>query len=303
MGQGRISFSRSSAGSRGFRPGRDSAFDFGDFLTAGDPLHHSRPRAEAHAPPRVPFTDDWVREGIERKRVQLAQISILHRARIDEFVEMLFDEESDRCGDMLDIVLLETGDPQKVVELLLEPAARVIGENWCADECDFLKVTLGVSRMQRLFRRMAADFAPTAMPDMSRCVLLTPAPGEQHTFGLSVVDDAFRRAGWEVDCCGCDEEAEIYRLVAANRYQVLGISVSVERRLSDLTVMSRKLRSKSRNQSIVLIAGGSMVMQNPQGAMDAGFDLLAFDAVSAVALADAVVASSASGDRQRLAAE
>jgi MerR family transcriptional regulator, light-induced transcriptional regulator len=154
-----------------------------------------------------------------------------------------------------------------------------------------------------MFRRMASESPPSVLPDLSRCALLTPAPGEQHTFGLSIVDDAFRRAGWEVDCCGCDEEVEMTRLAATNHYQVIGISVSVERHLPDLSALSRKLRLKSRNKAIVLIAGGSMVMQNPRGALDAGFDLLAVDAVSAVALADNVVASLSADVDHRDAAE
>lgn len=247
--------------------------------------------------------DDWMMDSIERKRARLSRISALQRERIEEFVELLFDEASDACQDMLDAALEEVGDPQKVVETLLQPAARIIGENWCADECDFLKVTIAMSRMQRLFRRMTCAYPPAAISDLSRCALLTPAPGEQHTFGLSVVEDAFRRGGWEVDCCGCDEEAEMLRLAASNHYQIIGISVSVERRLPELTAIVRKLRTQSRNRSIVLIVGGSMVMQNPQMAIDAGFDLLAVDAVSAVGLADTIVASLLSKVHHRVAAE
>jgi methanogenic corrinoid protein MtbC1 len=300
MVQGRISFSRGSRNSRAFRPGQDRApASLEDTARRGSA---DGDESVAH-PPVTEIADDWILQTISRKRTRLLQISALQRERIEEFVVMLFDEDSDRCQEMLGEALAESGDPQKVVEILLEPAARVVGENWCSDECDFLKVTIAVSRMQRLFRRMASECPPASLPDLSRCALLTPAPGEQHTFGLSVVDDAFRRAGWEVDCCGCDEETEMFRLVALNHYQIIGVSISVERFLPDLLELSRKLRTRSRNRAIVLIAGGSMVMQNPQGAIEAGFDLLAVDSVSAVSLADMVVASLGAGAGQRMAAE
>lgn len=301
MVQGRISFSGGSRSGRAFKPGQYGGLAAYDLMRTETAESGGTGKA---IPARIPeVAEDWIMDSIERKRARLVQISALQRERIESFVELLFDEESDRCMDMLDEALADTGDPQKVVEILMEPAARIIGENWCADECDFLKVTTAVSRMQRLFRRMASELPPTALPDLSRCALLTPAPGEQHTFGLSVVDDAFRRAGWEVDCCGCDEEPEMLRLVASNYYQIMGISVSVERDLPDLSALSRKLRLRSRNPSVVLIAGGSMVMQNPQGALDAGFDLLAVDAVSAVAMADTVVASLSADIDRRVAAE
>ncbi len=247
--------------------------------------------------------DRWIMENIHRKREMLHKTTALQRERIEEFVELLFDEDTDLCQDMIDKVAAEHHDPQKVVEALFEPAARVIGENWCADECDFMKVTIAVSRMQRLFRRLSSDFPINVQPDLNRCALLGPAPGEQHSFGLSVVEDAFRRGGWEVDCCGNGEEADMLRLVATNNYEVIGISVSVERLVPDLAVALAKLRSKSRNKSVVLMAGGSMIMQNPQAAIDAGFDLLAVDALSAVRLAESVIASPSRDTEGRMAAE
>ncbi len=304
MGHGRISFSRHTGGAYAFVPGQKRPH--GLDMPGASPGKPARPSGmtEAIVSRLVPeVADQWIMDSIERKRARLRQVSQLQRHRIEAFVNLLFDEDSDRCQEMVEAAVADSGDPQKVVETLLEPAARIIGENWCGDECDFLKVTIAMSRMQRLFRHMAAEFPPAARPDLSRCALLGPAPGEQHTFGLSVVDDAFRRAGWEVDCCGCDEEADMLRLANSNHYQVMGLSVSVERRLSDLVAVVGKLRSKSRNGSVVLIAGGSMVMQNPQGAIDAGFDLLAVDAVSAVALADTVISSRKAGPDQRMAAE
>ncbi len=302
MVQGRIGTSRSSRGVKAFASGQYGTIE--GFDQASSVSADRNNRSVAAAPKFIrDISEDWIMETIERKRLRLLQVSALQRERIEEFVEKLFDEESDDCRHMLDEAMAESGDPQKVVEILLEPAARIIGEKWCADECDLLKVTIAVSRMQRLFRRIAAQTPIGVVPDMSRCALLTPAPGEQHTFGLSVVDDAFRRAGWEVDCCGCDEEFDVYRLVASNHYQIIGISVSVDRLLPDLALLGRKLRSRSRNKSIILIAGGSLVMENPQGAIDAGFDLLAVDAKSAVALAETVVASLATDVEQSIAAE
>ena len=303
MAQGRIGTSSAPKGRYAFVAGQDAP--------AGSSCHEAGPAdgagsmvtgsvASAFTPE---IADRWIMESIERKRIFLQQVTTMKRSRIAKFVELLFDEESDRCDDMVDAVLAELGDPQKVVERLFEPAARVIGENWCSDECDFVKVTIAMSRMQRMFRRIAAELPPASLPDITRCALLGPAPGEQHTFGLSVVDDAFRRGGWEVDCCGYDEQAEMYRLAALNDYRIIGLSVSVDRLVPDLVSIVRKLRSKSRNKSVVMIAGGSMVMQNPQGAIDAGFDLLAVDAYSAVALAEAVVSSTTTRSAQRLAAE
>lgn len=252
--------------------------------------------------PTGDVADRRLTAGIERKKMQLEKVASLRRARTLKFVALLFDEDARQCGAMVDALFADCGDPQKVAERLFEPAARVIGDSWCADELDFVKVTVAMSRMQRLFHRLTAEHRPTAASDMSRSVLLTAAPGEQHTFGLSVVEDAFRRSRWQVDCGDFDREMDIYRSVAANSYRIIGISISGERLLSDLASMVSRLRSRSRNRSVVLMAGGSLITRNPQGAINAGFDLLAIDASSAIALAEAVVTPGFATD-MRIAAE
>jgi methanogenic corrinoid protein MtbC1 len=298
MGQGRGSFSSSFDGvipiSRPTRPRWREAE--GGPQPAGasmakNPVRQSQPgggRLEADIANRI-----------ERER----QTGVRQRRRVAAFVALLFDEHSDDCERVVVDAAAESGDPQHVAEVLFEPAARLIGENWSGDELDFFKVTVAVSRMQRLFRRITSDFPPAVRSDISRCVLLAPAPGEQHLFGLSVVDDAFRRAGWEVDCCGHGEELEMVRLAAVNHYQVIGLSVSADRHLPDLVSIVQRLRSRSLNRSVIVMAGGSMVMRSPQSATDAGFDMLAVDAPSAVRLAESVVSRHAHNADQRMAAE
>lgn len=247
--------------------------------------------------------DGDLTSGIERLVSRQRRRSEAERDKIIEFVSLLFDEESDASVRMVDEMAEDNSDPQHLADVLFEPAARLIGENWCGDECDFMKVTIALSRMQRLFRHLVSEFPPPVRADISRCMLLAPAPGEQHLFGLSIVDDAFRRAGWEVDCCGFGEDADVIRLAAANRYQIIGISVSVDRHVPDIVATVQKLRSKSLNQSVIIMAGGSMVMRTPERAADAGFDMLAVDAQSAVRLAETVISRQALNRDLRMAAE
>jgi len=247
--------------------------------------------------------DGDISAGVERSLGRQRPMSAPQQQKIVDFVALLLDEESDACIVVVDELVAETGDPQFVAETLFEPAARLIGENWCSDECDFMKVTIALSRMQRLFRHLVSDFPPPVRTDISRCALLAPAPGEQHLFGLSVVDDAFRRAGWEVDCCGFGEDSEVMRLASVNHYQIIGVSVSVDRHVPDIVAIIQKLRTRSLNRSVIIMAGGSMVMRSPERAADAGFDMLAVDAQSAVRLAETVISRQALNRDLRIAAE
>ena len=70
------------------------------------------------------------------------------------------------------------------------------------------------------------DASGIALPT-GRRVLLLPGPGEQHTFGLSMVAEFFRRSGWEVVGGTGPESLDPVRAVRDEWFDVVGISVGV----------------------------------------------------------------------------
>ena len=98
---------------------------------------------------------------------------------------------------------------------LLAPSARLMGEMWTADQVSFVDVTLGLSRIQQLLRQLRnmTDGSAVSAVNKGRA-LLVPAPGEQHTFGLRVVEEFLLRDGWEVRSNLRATEHDILHLVA-----------------------------------------------------------------------------------------
>ena len=96
--------------------------------------------------------------------------------------------------------LRQRGTPVESLYLdLLAPAARHLGDLWCADACDFATVTMGLGRLQQLLHELSPAFGgELEHREHGRRALLVPVPGEQHTFGLLMVVEFFRRAGWDV---------------------------------------------------------------------------------------------------------
>ncbi|MBC8131306.1 MAG: cobalamin B12-binding domain-containing protein [Rhizobiaceae bacterium] len=249
------------------------------------------------------FVDRWSAERAPRGPVTRELRASFDGERVAAFVVSLCEVGSGGCRDLAESALLECEDPQTVVELLFEPAARLVGESWDMDDSDFLKVTVAIARMQTMFREMTYDHPPAVPPNARKRLLLASAPGDQHAFGLAVVDDAFRRAGWDVDCCGCDEGVDLFRLAASTDYRIIGLSVSTERLLPEVRRLAARLKATSRNRSVVLMAGGSLVVLDPQLVLDAGFDLTATDAASAVRLAEEAFRSTAVRNGLQMAAE
>jgi methylmalonyl-CoA mutase cobalamin-binding subunit len=221
---------------------------------------------------------------------------------LSAFVEALLDSRVERFAALAATGLAEAGDLHRFEDAYLAPAARLLGELWLSDECDFLAVTIAVARLERLFMGLAMMQHAVAVPAGARRVLLAPAPGNQHSFGLALVEERFRHAGWAVDCCGAGDGQEMLRLVAASPYDVIGLSVHSEALLPDLTAMIARLRKTSSNRAVVILGGGSLALENARLLLDAGFDRLAEDAASAVRQAEASVVARM-GSRYRAAAE
>ena len=148
---------------------------------------------------------------------------------------------------------------------LLAPAARRLGQQWSDDEVMFSDVTVAVGRLHRIMRSLSPAFGSEIdVPADGRRALLIPAPGEQHTFGLAMVAEFFRRAGWDVTCDLDSRAVDPVALVRGEWFDVVGISVGVAARLDWLKSGIAAVRHASRNRAVGVMVGG------PVFALDAG---------------------------------
>jgi methanogenic corrinoid protein MtbC1 len=181
---------------------------------------------------------------------------------------------------------------------LLAPAARYLGEMWEADLCDFTDVTLGLWRLQQVLRELSdAVPAERAHPVRGLRALLVPAPGEQHTFGLAMVMEFFRRAGWDVCAGPCASASELRALAKGNWFDIVGMSVAVGSRLDLVTACIRAARKTSRNRAVGIIVGGGAFAGHPELVERVGADALVVDGLHAPLQAERLLARLAQGAR------
>ncbi|MEJ1937739.1 cobalamin B12-binding domain-containing protein, partial [Nostoc sp. NIES-2111] len=121
---------------------------------------------------------------------------------------------------------------------------------------------------------------------MDRQILLATAPGEQHTFGLSMVESFFRASGWDVTS---DPDLDPAKLVGLRRYGIIGFSLSSETRLEALSACIRAVRRASRNPGIGVMVGGHLFIERPELVAIVGADLTATDGLTAVLLAQSLL--------------
>jgi methanogenic corrinoid protein MtbC1 len=173
---------------------------------------------------------------------------------------------------------------------LLTPAARELGRMWEDDDVLFSDVTVGVGRLQRLMRRLSPAFGREVdHPSDGRRALLLPAPGEQHTFGLAMVAEFFRRGGWDVICDLDGKASDPVSLVRGEWFDVVGISAGVDARVDWLKAGITAVRHASRNRAVGVMVGGPIFVADPARAAAVGADATASDGRQAPIVAETLL--------------
>lgn len=181
--------------------------------------------------------------------------------------------------------------PESLCLHLMAPAACELGRMWDEDRCSFADVTVGVGRLQQAMRDMMPDADPTwsRAPLGGRRILLAAAPGEQHTFGLSMVMEFFRKAGWDVTVELAGERSHPVDTVASQWFDVVGFSVGSHTRIDWLSAMIGAIRSASRNPALAIMVGGPVLKVHPEYAQQLAADAACSDGDRAPQIADALL--------------
>lgn len=212
-------------------------------------------------------------------------------SEVEAFAQMALDESPSASAAYVESLRAEGMALDVIYMELLAPAARRLGELWEADLCDFTQVTLGLWRIQQVMYDLSPAFhRATGQNPVSLRALLAPAPKSQHTFGLLMVSEFFRRAGWDVSARTSVTASELIEAATSEWFDLFGISVSGDCQIEMLTSVILKVRAISRNPAIFVMVGGPIVIANPEVVTLVGADGTALDAVQAVVEAERMVA-------------
>jgi len=184
---------------------------------------------------------------------------------------------------------LEGGVPIESVLLdLLAPTAQRLGQMWVDDELTFTDVTVGLCTLQNLLRSVTAG-EPETVTIVDGRILLAAAPGEQHAFGVLLLEAMFRRAGWDTVGMPLTEAPEVRAMVARRDFSIVGFSLSQESGLGPLAELIRDVRAASRSAGLLVMVGGRVFNENATLVRQVGADMTAVDGRAAlVASQDAV---------------
>ena len=208
------------------------------------------------------------------------QVGETHCDWLEDFVQVLLKPDPDEALAFVERLRDPGGVNHAIFLELLVSAARRLGNLWDNDDCDFMEVAVGMQRLQRILRVLSPIRSGAEGGDGGRNrVLLLPAPGETHLFGIAIVERFFQDAGWDVTQ---SNEHEFLDKLAASWFDVVGFSMSYTRDVDKLRTAVSAARRRSANPDLRVLVGGLAFLDDPDLVAKVGADAMAADAPSAV---------------------
>jgi MerR family transcriptional regulator, light-induced transcriptional regulator len=209
--------------------------------------------------------------------------AVFTEPQIAEFSELVRSKSLTQAIVYIDALLDKGMSTETMILDVLSPSARHLGILWEEDKITFVDVTLGLSRLQQLLRVYGPAFeADFAQSHQGHRILLAAMPGEQHTFGMSVVEEFFRRDGWDVHSESNVSRGFLLGRVKEEWFDVVGLSASGDASVALLTPLIAAIRDAALNRQIRVIVGGCPFLAEPANALALGADMVACNGREAV---------------------
>ena len=161
----------------------------------------------------------------------------------------------------------------------LVPAAHLLGEWWSSDRIDFTEVTFGIHCLQQILYEFSPQFMrQTDYKSNGFRAIFFSTPKSQHSFGIVMLAEFFRREGWDVSNVVIQSESDVIGEMSRQWFDVAGFSVCSDRGIPELKKLILDARMASANPQTQFMLGGPMVELNPALLITLGADFLGGDA-------------------------
>lgn len=219
---------------------------------------------------------------------------------VEQFAQLPLSLEAANLAQEIDR-LLESGVAVEAIYVdLLAPTARILGEMWERDECDFVEVTMGLWRLQEVMREIGSRYPSIRQksgPPGRMTALFCPLPGDDHSFGALMIDEVFARAGWSSEAIPLPQRRELLDTVSRRAFDCVGLTVTRDCPVAVMRNLIQALRKVSANPDVVILVGGRFIDSDPAIVAEIGADGTGADARGALDVAERLVASAPSRAR------
>jgi methanogenic corrinoid protein MtbC1 len=115
---------------------------------------------------------------------------------------------------------------EAILTLLIEPAARALGDAWLDDQCSELDLTIGLSILQLAGHAVRYSPSSQSIRNSRYSILLATAPSEKHMLGTALLADQFLAQGWQVDMAFPESDEALTNQLNAQHPDAVDIGLS-----------------------------------------------------------------------------
>lgn len=146
---------------------------------------------------------------------------------------LVADDETAAAGIISDL-RAEGVKPEEIYLKQLAAAARMLGDMWVSDELTFVEVTIGTGRMFAIMRSIRHLFEPSVQ-SREKTAIFAAVPGEDHTLGVHMAADIFRRDGWDIALKVGLNHDQLVAEIEQQPGSIVGLSISGEHSIEALS--------------------------------------------------------------------
>lgn len=228
--------------------------------------------------------------GVGQATGDVGQDAGVSAEEVEAFAPLSLQVEADELIEHVRALVARGVSMETLLVDLLAPSARLLGQFWEDDRCDFVDVTMGLWRLQEVVHELSSLVpADRQHPGRDRRALFASMPGDQHSFGTVVVDELFSANGWMTDRISEASITDLTERVREEWFDLAGLTISWDYNIGALPALIRMLRESSRNSQICVMVGGRVFVDNAALAENVGADGTAPDARLAVRVAGELV--------------
>ena len=208
---------------------------------------------------------------------------IFSKEAIHDFTQVLLNNDADISKTYVEALIDEGVNLEDVYLELFQPSARLLGTIWEEDTEDFSAVTLALWKMQQTMYYFSDSFLnESQLIQRKGTVFLCPYPGSQHSMGLFMVSEFFRKDNWNVLGDPAITSNDLKTKISKNFFDILGISIGSLSQVDGLSTLIKSLRKISKNPLISIMIGGPMALKSPNLFNNVGADAQASNAKDAI---------------------
>jgi MerR family transcriptional regulator, light-induced transcriptional regulator len=198
---------------------------------------------------------------------------------IETWANLALADDVTGLAERLRLTLSAEQDLPRVFEGILGPVADLLGRWGDERRISFEEVDRSIRTLQDVISKFKSD----PMPQATRgwrvgSILLASFPGDQHSFGLRLVEEVFRRDGWSVTMLPAPNASMLVSEVSRNHFYVLGLSLGGAHTIADAPALLSQIRQEALNPDLRILLGGPALLAASNDQLNAlGADYLALE--------------------------